>query len=473
MNTPATTASDSTYHARHSSRSLRRARRIADNIETQSTVIDVGCNNGITSQYLLDTGKASHVTGVELHAETVDDALRENARFELIEGNVAELQLDRQYDVCVYGAVHHHILNFYGLTAAIETLQKLATHTDRSLFFETGQIAEGGRWGWQRAIRRYFRTDEEHFFYLLRSIEHLVDDFSVIGKFWIHAARRSYLRIDLKPPDTRGDGRVTAFVREIGDTTEGPLGRSRGSKDQSLLPAAETTASPTWFWTGGDSTFVKQYRHHPAAAQVEYDIGRSINADWAVTATGTTDDPGTLVFPFIDHEGDVRNAGALDASMKTRLAAELLAIVRDARAVRPGLAAGALLPAPASASLIDLCDLNPNNVLLQKNGDSVRLRVVDFEQQGVHYAYRNRLHLSKMLRILKQRRLRAATEWLLGAGTGLLHLLRYQFRSQDERIRHRQPSIASVVVAETRSAGGRLLQWLLSLLGVMQPAGKR
>ena len=466
MNTQATTASDSTYHARHSERSLRRARRIGDNIETQSTVIDVGCNKGITSQYLLKTGKASHVTGVELHAETVDAALREDARFELIEGNVAELELDREYDVCVYGAVHHHILNFYGLTAAIETLQKLATHTNRTLFFETGQIAEGGRWGWQRAMRRYFRTDEEHFFYLLRSIEHLVEDFSVIGKFWIHAARRSYLRIDLKKPDERGDGRVAAFVREPGARTEGPLGRSFGSRNQCLSPAADASDSPTWFWSAGDSLFIKQYRHHPVAAQAEYDIGRSIDADWAVTATGTTDEPGSLVFPLIEHDGNALDAGRLPASTRKRLAGELLDIVRDAGAVQPGLPSGVLLPAADSASLIDICDLNPNNVLLQPSGDSVRLKVVDFEQQGVHYSYRNRLHVSKVLRVLKQRRLRAATEWLMGVGTGLLQLLRYQLRPQDARIRDRQPSAASVIVAESRSVSGRLLHRLLSAFGV-------
>jgi len=231
-------------------------------------VLDVGCNNGITSQYLLERGIASRVTGVELLATTVDESLQQDSRFSLIEGNVAELEIKQTYDVCIYGAVHHHILNFHGLSAAVATLQMLAAQSDRHLFFETGQISEGGRWDWQRAMRRYFRTDEEHFFYLLRSIEHLIDDFAIIGKFWIHGARRSYLRIDLKPRAERTAPGVPASTVTLPEDIDGPFVRSFGSKNQRLSRTddLENSDSPTVFSVttdaDGSKQFVKGHRGH-------------------------------------------------------------------------------------------------------------------------------------------------------------------------------------------------------------------
>ena len=122
-------ASDSTYHSRHARRTIGRARRIGQCIDTPGSLLDVGCNNGITSEYLLDAGKARHVTGIELHATTVEESLRSRPDFSLIEGNVVDIELEQNYDHIVYGAVHHHILNLHGLGAAIATLQKLAAHS--------------------------------------------------------------------------------------------------------------------------------------------------------------------------------------------------------------------------------------------------------------------------------------------------------------------------------------------------------
>lgn len=462
-------ASDSTYHARHSARSLRRAKRIAQNIDAAGSLLDVGCNNGITSRYLLDQGKATHATGIELLRETVDEDLQSDDRFTLIDGNIVDLELRANYDVVIYGAVHHHILNFNGLSAAIRTLQKLADHCNNRIFFETGQVGEGGRWGWQRATRRHFRTDEEHFCYLLQSIEQQIKDVSVIGKFWIHGVRRSYLRIDLKPRTERVIEALPAPVIEISNDAEGPMYRSFGSRDQQLRTDAGEPESPTAFWISnspnGQQHFVKQHRHHPAKAGVEWAIAHAIGREWAVKPVATTPLPASLAFPYLAHTRRLIDLRDAPAAERRSVAGQLRRIFSEAAAIQPVLQDRFLLPA-GGASVTQLCDLNSNNVLIEGSGDSVHVRIIDFEQHGTHYRYRNRMHLAGMLNTLGCNRLVATGHWLLGAAAGMLWLLRAQFLSFVTRVRMRQPSLLSVAVAEVRTITGGLTGRVLSLFGL-------
>jgi len=465
------TASDSTYHVRHSARSLRRAKCVAEHIEPGATVLDVGCNNGITSQYLIDKSIATHVTGVELLATTVSESLKQDSRFTLIEGNIAELEIKKRFDACIYGAVHHHILNFYGLSAAVATLQMLAEQCDRYLFFETGQISEGGRWSWQSAIRQNFRTDEEHFFYLLRSIEHLIDDFSIIGKFWIHGARRWYLRLDMKSEAGRASAMSPVVVRSLPEIIDGPYVRSRGSKNQILSRTddVKNSQSPTVFSIAtepdGSRSFVKTYLHHPSAAAVEYQIGQEITESWAVKATALTDTTGMLVFPYIDKARSVRSFSTAARSTRQLIAHQVLRIFDDARQTAITLPRRLLLPTKAGLTLVDVCDLNQNNFLITDGDQRYTIRVIDFEQQSADYSYRNRLHLARLLWILRQNRLRAMTEFLLGLAGGLINMLKYQTKSAATRIRDRQPSLTSLIVADLQTIGGGVLRVMLKTIG--------
>jgi len=466
------TASDSSYHARHSARSMRRARCIARHIQTGATVLDVGCNKGITSHYLLEQNIATHVTGIELLETTVDESLKQDSRFTLIEGNVAELEIKKRFDVCVYGAVHHHILNFHGLSAAVATLQMLAEQCDRYLFLESGQVTEGGRWGWQSAIRQHFRTDEEHFFYMLRSIEHLIDGFSIIGKFWIHGSRRWYLRIKMKPKSGRASALAPEAVRNLPESIDGPYTRSRGSKNQILSRTVDVknSQSPTVFSIatepGGSKLFIKRHIHHPSAAAVEYRIGQIISKSWAVQASAMTDTPGTLVFPYIDNARSIRSLSTAARPIRQQVTNQVLSIFDDAKRIDVGLSTRVLLPVETSAKLIDVCDFNQNNFLIADGDQRYTVRVIDFEQQSADYAYRNRLHLARMLLILRQNRLRAMTEFLLGLVGGLLNLIRYQMKSPATRIRDRQPSLMSLIVADVRTTSGGVLRVMLKAIGL-------
>ena len=462
-------ASDATYHVRHTGRSLRRAERIAANIESPGHVLDVGCNNGITSRYLLEQGKALQATGIELKASTVDADLRAESKFELIEGNIVNLDLPERYDVCVYGAVHHHIMNFNGLSAAVATLQKLVAHTGQQLFFETGQVGEGGRWDWQRAIRRYFRTDEEHFCYLLQSIEEHIRDIAVIGKFWIHGIRRSYIRIDLKPFGERSGDAIPADVIPVGEEPLGPLYRSFGSGSPALSATADASDSPTEFWISagdaGERFFFKKHRHRPATAAHEWRIATAVTPGWAVRPVGAGPMPGSLAFPYIASTESLADVAGESLENRSDVARQLLAVFSDARQIKVPALTRQLLATDDLASLDQLCDLNRNNVLIERVEGMPRVRVIDFEQHGTHYRYRNRMHLASMLFTLKCHRVKAAWLWVSGAATGFHWLCRAQWWPFVERVRRRQPSAASLFVAGIRSMSGRILRVLLSAAG--------
>lgn len=462
-------ASDATYHVRHTGRSLRRAERIAANIESPGHVLDVGCNNGITSRYLLEQGKALKATGIELNASTVDADLRADNRFTLIEGNIVSLDLPERYDVCVYGAVHHHIMNFNGLSAAVATLQKLVANCEQQLFFETGQVGEGGRWEWQRAIRRYFRTDEEHFCYLLQSIEEHIRDITVIGKFWIHGIRRSYIRIDLKPSGERSGAAIPADVVPLGDEPLGPLYRSFGSRSPALSEAASASDSPAEFWISaedaGERYFFKKHRHRPATAAIEWRIGTAITPGWAVKPVGAGPMPGSLAFPYITRAESLAEVANASRAIRGDVARQLLAVFSDARKIEVPAVTRKLLATDDLTTVDQLCDLNRNNILVERVDGKPRVRVIDFEQHGTHYRYRNRMHLASMLFMLKCHRVKAAWLWVSGAAIGFHWLCRAQLWPFIERIRRRQPSATSLLVADVRSMSGRILRFLLSAVG--------
>jgi SAM-dependent methyltransferase len=465
-----TSASDASYHSRHSRRTLRRAERIASNIDSPGSLLDVGCNNGITSQYLLDAGKASKIVGVELLESTVDRRLLDNPDFDLIEGNIVDVELQRRFDHVVYGAVHHHILNFHGLTAAIETLQKLVSHCDQNLFFETGQIAEGGRWQWQRAIRRYFRTDEEHFFYLLRSVEHLIDGFEIIGTFWIHGIRRSFIRLDTRR--NQSDASESVDRMNWPTSADGPFARSFGSRNQSLYrdEGAEGGDSPTHFWlaktNSGDDVFIKEHKHHPYSGDVEWVLGRQVEEHWAVRPVARTDPRDALVFPYLEGAVSISSFSAAPEAQRRKMAAAVLDIFADAADKRLSLPKTILLNTMPEARLIDVVDFNSNNFMVaQEDGHDV-VRVVDFEQQSEDYAWRNHMHLARILWSLRQHRLMAVVYYSRGLAAAVWKLIKYQWQPLGVRISARQPALASLLVAEVRSVSGRLLGRLLAMTGI-------
>ena len=462
------TASDSTYHSRHARRTLARAARIGEHIAEPGTLLDVGCNNGITSRYMLDNGHARHVTGIELHATTVESDPLERDEFELIEGNVVDLDLTRNYDHIIYGAVHHHILNLFGLSAAVRTLQKLVLHCDKHLFFESGQIGEGGRWEWQRQMRRRFRTDEEHFFYLLRSIEHLIDGFEVIGSFWIHGIRRQYLRIDIKQGQ---QSKAAVSMLPLPTEMDGPFVNSRGSRDQVFERSDEPllAESAAHFWISDQEDpplFLKKFVHAPGLAGLEYAVGSQVEQDWAVRPAGIVEPGDTLAFPYLRDAASILSFRAAPQAERRRLAAAVDEIFDDAFDTEITWQPNVLLAPGEARRLADIVDLNANNFLVARSKAGDMVSVVDFEPLSTSYAARNRLHYARILWALQVRRTTAALLFARGWLGLVRNLLRYQFVPFKQRVVERQPSLASVLVSDLRTIAGRAAAAMLRPFGL-------
>jgi hypothetical protein len=421
---------------------------------------------------LLNAGAASEITGVELSADTVQQRLKRDHRFRLIVGDIATISLPDCYDVCIYGAVHHHVLNDHGLDVAVSVLHKIIANCKDTIFFETGHLTEGGWWPWQRTMHRYFRTDEAHVHYLLSCIECYVNEFDIIGKFSIHGIRRWLIKIDVNQEKGKRLTELPGIPRIcIQGSAQLTHERTFGSKNQKLVrvvPGKEGD-SPVLLGTAdlitGQKAFLKRHVHRPYAGMKEFWIGQQVQAGWAIRSLGTLEDRQTLAFPFVENSRSISELAGECGENRQRVATLVLHIFKEAGKSSIALGSQVLLPCIRSRSVLEICDLNPNNWLITGHSEDLSVVVVDFEQQHCNYLWRNRVHLGTLLWKLRRHRLRALAEFIKGMAGMMVLLVTYQFKSADARIRDRQSSLVSVLISAIRSQSGKVARYLFDSLG--------
>jgi hypothetical protein len=169
-------------------------------------------------------------------------------RFTLYEGSVIDYPFPRVYTGIIYCAVHHHVFRLHGKSQAFSTWRKIIQHSNRFVIFETGQICEGARWHWQRAIHSYYSSDEEHLIDLLHAIGPRLKNVSVIDYLPIHRVNRVLLKIELHPLGSSYDTPATgsdAYGSLLNDTVpriEIPrFRRSIGSQLLQMIDVQEGT----------------------------------------------------------------------------------------------------------------------------------------------------------------------------------------------------------------------------------------
>ncbi|MDY0005107.1 MAG: class I SAM-dependent methyltransferase [Polyangia bacterium] len=468
---------DPTYFARHDARNRSRIEAIMSNLPPGERLLDVGCNRGYFSRAALDLGLARRVDGVEPSRAEVQPELLGDPRFTLHEGDIFDLDLSGPYHAVIYCAVHHHVFGHRGRAAAFDLWQRLVSLCDRHLFFESGQLLEGSRWYWQRALRRHFPSDEQHFAELLQAVGPRLEAVKVIGKHSIHGTRRWLLRIDLRPIDTAPPRRHRETLAG-GLTVLEELRRSVGSRRQRLVPISRPPGGQvvegdpgTPLHDGvtlklcqdpatGERLWCKRRPSDPFRDEREHMIGSQL-AEPVFLRSRALDPELGLVFPYIEGE-KLTDLRLHDIENKEQLLEQLIDLYEKAE--RLVIATGELDIDPRERhcrrALIDLIDLHASNILVARDGNGLRLLgVIDLEYYRNHNHARNAMHLAKTL-IRAHATSPRALRWIARAyRMDLEDRLKWDMACLEDRLYEGRGSRPRELVMKAREARDRMMKW--------------
>lgn len=449
--TPTPISYDSGYHLRHKKKAEKKARLVAERIRKGSSIVDIGCNAGLISKYLLEHGIASSVTGLEIDRSILHPYLQKHAGFRLIEGEIQNTTFLESYDSAIYFSVHHHIVAHHGLDIAVRTLRHIATHCRSSLLFETGKISEGSLWSWQPKLRQHFRFDEEHYCHIFRCLEDLVEDFEVIGYNLIHGVRREIFELR-----RRSEAGRESLRSELNRHRHSIDLRSAGERE--ILQNGHFTKTARIIDSQDRAFFQKHHTGNILANYREHLIVSRVAGDWAVKSLGLTRDDGIL-FPFVEGvESNLASPKMLDRTETQTLARQLKSIRRFLKTQSIDLPEP-FLKGTASRPLYANCDLNPSNFLLvRKESGELFIRVVDFAYQARSYEWKNDINFARSLANLGESRLFRTYLRLRGSTLLLAKLLGHQLLSRKRRIINRFPSLLSAVFTELTNRFGHRLR---------------
>ena len=428
---------DAFYDQRHSKRNQSRVETIIEHCVSGERALDIGCNAGYFSGALLSRSVVKKVDAIEFDANTVNPRLKNDTNFFLFEGDATNFKFKYKYDIIVYGAVHHHILGHHGFNAAMTFWNELVDHTESLIFLETGQIGEGSRWYWQRALRSIYDSDERYVGELLSAMGPRFKSVSVIGRYGIHGVRRWLLKIELWPQD-----RVSPIqTNQFGELhNEQLFWRTIGSSSQQLIPDSDKEKHQIFEgvefrsgkMTDGREVFCKKYIAHKKQL-AEYSIGQQIQDPRFIAAYGISEHYG-LVFPFIE-------GATLSQKMRTKigdpheLKRQLLSLYEFAKQKTITLD----FPGEKTFKLLDVIDIHPANLLLEsKTGN---LLVLDLEFYSTKNESRNRYNMMRTILRNGPRNLSSIISYLLAATAYFFDLIKSSFLPAQIRIQSRVENI--------------------------------
>lgn len=435
------------YNARHERRNHVRVKTIIDNSTAGEAALDIGCNAGYFSRALLDRGLAQKIDAIEYDPSIVADDLKTDSRFSLFSGDAIDFPFKNEYHTTVYGAVHHHLFAHHGYEQAMQFWANVVQHTQSTIFLESGQMAEGCRWYWQRALRKYYSSDEDYFADLVYSIGPRFKKLRLVGRYWIHGVPRWLFKIELWPIN-----HSTAPVHEETQVQiETSYRRTIGSVDQKLILANDThnysTHEGVLFHLattlGGRKVFCKKYLCDKKE-KYEFEIANQIQDPRFVMPINHSNTTG-LLYPYVD----LPILAAVPRSMvkdKVAMSRALLSLFQYAEETWITVDFGGA----RTIKLIDLVDIYAANIFFDVLGSS--FQVFDLELYSLANRPRNQLHLAGMLCRWGARDIRTLTAIAMNLVSCCFGLALIAVRQPDRRVTERTVSVLWWVYTRFREA---------------------
>jgi hypothetical protein len=430
----ATPLGDTQYHNRHKKRNQSRVEAIMNNCPIGNRALDIGCNAGYFSKGLLSNGLAQFVDAIEYNADIVPDDLKTDKRFSLFEGDATSFSFAHQYDTTVYGAVHHHIFARHGYAMAMQFWNNIVDHTESTIFMESGQLAEGSRWYWQRALRRYYSSDEQYYGDLVYSVGSRLKSITVIGTHWIHGVRRWLLKIELYPTTSKESdlNLPLASSIEIRETLHRTIGSHNqkliSDKEKSDLQLYEGVSFSTGIINQNEEVFCKKYIATEKET-FEAIIAHQINDERFIIPIATSHDSG-LIFPFISAK-KLNEIPLNEIQDKETFRDNIDALYEFAKAKDIYLD----FAGDRSLKLIDIIDLHKSNIFFDEQSQNIY--VFDLEFYSMANKTRNKLHLMRVLYQLDAKNISAILSLISALSSRLKWLLNMAVAKPETRILYR------------------------------------
>ncbi|MDA7979083.1 MAG: hypothetical protein MPJ50_09990 [Pirellulales bacterium] len=317
----------------------------------------------------------------------------------------------------------HHVLGKYGKETAFKLWNDIIDHTNSQIFFETGILAEEGKYYWKDAILREIGSDELYYSELIRRMGPRLKRMDVVAELPIHNAVRLLHRFELHPLRSEHDLKASpeqiynqGYIDDEQLEAISEFRRTEGAMNQRLVEAAETERvkfrifSGTQFFhlldnSSGRTRFGKRILDDPLKQIREYQIHAQVRHPRIIPCLGVSKRFGLL---FERYPG-VRSPEVVWQQMENRadVVTQIVSFFKEAEELRfqPGRLDIDPLSSAKSRALIDTVDLHANNFLITTSGNVVTdWKLVDLEYYSNTNRERNQRHRQAIMKMLHPQR---------------------------------------------------------------------
>lgn len=161
------------------------------------TLIDIGCNYGFTARAFLESNLVKKCYGLELKKKTVNPVLLKNPAFTFYEADLTKFVFPQIYEVGIYTAVYHRVLEIYGKETALKVWEKVISACNKTIIFETGLIGEKGKEKFITELPKYYSSNEEYMGEIFSAIGDRLVSIEEVIKIPVRGVVRTVYKINL------------------------------------------------------------------------------------------------------------------------------------------------------------------------------------------------------------------------------------------------------------------------------------